>query len=142
MTNDNFEVAMTRCFLCGGDKDIVMNTKFTKKMANQIKDMHGKVTNLIPCPECKKHMESNIILIGIDEEKSDRSLGVEGAYRTGEFMVVSESLVKQLIKEPAVQSVLKTRVAFIPQELAKEVIASFEEFKRNNPDSFKLDDGE
>ncbi len=139
MTNDNFEVAMTKCFLCGGHKDLLMNSKLTPAMAKHVKSMHNQCTDMEPCQECKKHMETHVILIGIDEEKSDQSEGAAGAWRTGEFLVVSDRLVAQIIKEPMLADVLKRRVAFIPSEIAKELNADFERFKEENPGLYSAD---
>ena len=130
---------MTKCFLCGGHKDILMNKTLTKSMAAKVKEMDGQCVDMSPCNECAKHMESHIILIGIDEEKSDQSQGAAGAYRTGEFLVVSDRLVAQIIKEPALASILKARVAFIPSVIARELNEDFERFKKENPDTFSSD---
>lgn len=139
MTNDNFQVAMTKCFLCGGNKDILMNKTLTKHMAAKVKEMDGQCVDMAPCSDCAKHMETHIILIGFDEEKSDQSQGAQGAYRTGEFLVVSDRLVAQIIKEPGLSDALKRRVAFIPSVIAKELNADFERFKKENPDAYSAD---
>lgn len=32
----NIEVGLTKCFFCGKDKDIIMNTRLTKEAADEI----------------------------------------------------------------------------------------------------------
>lgn len=93
----NFEVALVKelCIVCTKEVDgnIIMNSILTEKHAKEVKDLHGKVVGFAeePCEECKKEIEKYLILIGIDEEKSDLENLPEGFYRTGAKVLVKKS---------------------------------------------------
>lgn len=106
MCEENFAVALTKCFICGKDSDIVMNRFFTKKHAEAVKQMHGKVITKEPCNECKKLMEKGIICISVSNSDKD--------YRTGSMCVVKPNSFDKIIKDKAMLKDIKAkRVCFI-----------------------------
>ena len=118
MKEHNVEVALTKCFICGNDSDIVMNSILTKKHADSIKEMHGKVITKEPCSKCEKYMDEGIILISADESKTD---DIDNPYRTGGFFVVKEEAVKGFMIEPMLSDVLKKRICFIEHQIAEDL---------------------
>ena len=66
--SEKSHVGMTSCYYCGESLDILLHRQLRKVFPN-----HGNVgvQHLEPCPACKNHMKTGIILMGVDEEKSD-----------------------------------------------------------------------
>jgi len=126
MKNDVFEVALTKCFICGEDNNIVINTRLTKHDADKIKEMHGKAINKEPCNQCKKYMKEGIIVISVDEEKSNGDL--DNPYRTGGWWVVKEDYIKRIVKKEFCDEVLKTRIMFMEDQICRD----FGMFKATN----------
>ena len=56
-TKSKLEVAVVKCFFCGRDKGLVMNTRLTEKDAKAIREAHNHAIDYEPCDECKKWME-------------------------------------------------------------------------------------
>src|SRR5947208_1408802 len=107
MANDNFAVALTRCFFCNGDAEILMNMRLTPGCAAKVRDADKKVINMQPCNQCKEYMAAGVILITIDDEKSERGWnrpppGEDGRgfmpnpYRTGGFFVLRDEAVRRI----------------------------------------------
>jgi len=88
-----FGVALTKCFYCNEDSDIVLNTRLTKHMAEKVEGMHGKVINKNPCSKCEGYMKQGIIVISIDGEKSKGDM--DNPYRMGGFYVMSADGVRK-----------------------------------------------
>lgn len=62
MNDDDGFVALTKCFYCLDDGDILMNTR--PGTENKfIKEVDGKVISMEPCSQCVKYMERGIIII-------------------------------------------------------------------------------
>ena len=118
MKNDVFGVALTKCFICGEDGDIVINTRLTKRYADEVKEMHGKTINKEPCNQCKKYMKEGIIIISIDKEKSNGDL--DNPYRTGGWWVVKEDYIKKITKKEFCDKVLKTRIMFMEDQICRD----------------------
>lgn len=117
-------VALTKCYYCNDDSDIIINRTLTESRAKQVEGMHGKVVDMRPCNACKAQMEKGIILITIDEEKSDRDWDraeMPNPYRTGGFFVVTEDAVKRLFPESHLPFMLKYRWMFIEHEAAEKI---------------------
>ena len=119
MENDIFEVALTKCFICGKDGNIVMNTRLTKHYADKVKEMHGKVINKHPCNKCQEYMEQGIIVISVDEEKSNGDL--DNPYRTGGWWVLNENFIKEIIKKEFLDQVLKVRMMFMEHQICEDL---------------------
>ena len=68
-----------------------------------------------PCEECKKHMEMGIILISVDEAKSE---DMNNPWRTGGWVVLKEEAVKRWgLPAELEQHILRRRLAFLPDEV-------------------------
>lgn len=91
----NFEVALVKraCPICGKevDSEIIMNQKLTKKAAEEVKNLHGKVIGYADkvCEDCSKY-KNNLFIIEIDPEKSDMKR-METIYRTGRYLVCDKN---------------------------------------------------
>lgn len=104
---NNLEVGMIRCFFCGKEKGL-MNTRLTKKCAEEIKKRNGHAIDHEPCDECKKYMEQGIMLCSVRDGESGNN-----PYRTGALCVLKEEAVKQFSTPEMFEQVKKTRFAFI-----------------------------
>lgn len=68
-----------------------------------------------PCEECKGHMTRGIILISVDESKSDDK---NNPYRTGGWCVVSDDAIKRVFTAgPSLDAALKKRCCFLPDDV-------------------------
>ena len=70
VSDKRIAIAQTRCYYCGGDHDLVMNTRLSENAAEKVDALNGKVTTMEPCRECKKLMEQGVVFITIDPDKS------------------------------------------------------------------------
>lgn len=129
-TNKTLGVAIPKCFYCNEGKGVIMNTRLTEKNAKAIEAMHGHVVDMEPCSKCAGYMKQGIILIGIDEGLSDTTGGVEGFYRSGEWLVVMERMVRDIFPSVA-KDIIKHRWSFVEQSIAKEILA---QGKKRNED--------
>lgn len=125
-------IALTKCYYCGKDSDILMNRKLTKNLAKQVESMNGMVVSMAPCQQCEKYMEQGIILLTIDSNKSDKDwhtrpsnkpnneLWIPNPYRTGGFVVVREEAIGSMLGEdsPIFKQAKERRFMFIEHETA------------------------
>lgn len=109
---NNFEVAMIKCYFCGKDKGLVMNTRLTQKHAEKIKKMHGHTIDYEPCDECKKLMKEGIMFISVKDGESGNN-----PYRTGKMCVIKDEAVKKFTSPEMFEQVKKTRMAFIADSI-------------------------
>ena len=112
------ETALTKCFYCGKDDRIVMNSTLTPYHANKVKDMHGKVIDKAPCNDCEGYMKDGIIMIGVRDGESG-----DNPYRTGVFCVLSESYVKRITEQhlELQEQVLKSRMFYMEEKVYTEL---------------------
>lgn len=110
----NFEVALIKCWFCGEDKGLIMNSRLTPKAAKAVKECHGKVIDLEPCEGCKKLMEQGVMLFEIETVPADPSQLPE---RTGRMAVVKDSAFDNFPDEGFKKQVLDRRFGFIQKEL-------------------------
>lgn len=115
--NDKLGVALTKCFICGEDDRIIINRRLTKHYADKVKEMHGKTIDYKPCNKCIEHMKMGIIVISVDEAKSNGDMS--NPYRTGGWWVVKEDFIKKLLEDPS--KVLEKRMMFIEHEIAEKI---------------------
>lgn len=126
MKNDNFEVGIVKyvCPICGKevDNNIIINNKFIKKAAQNIKEMNGKFIGYSKnaCKECLKYKDEVVFFIGIIPEKSDKTMGV---YRTGHISGVKQE--SDFVKDIPAKYILKTandvKFCFIDVKAGKEI---------------------
>lgn len=115
----NIEVALTKCFFCGEDSEIVINKTLTSYYAKKVKEMHSKVINKEPCSKCKDYMKKGIIVISVDEDKTEDK---NNPYRTGGFWVIKNSAIEDMpIENKLKTSILEKRIMFIEHNLAKDM---------------------
>lgn len=113
---NNFEVALVKCFICGGDKELIMNTRLTPSHASTVKNAHGKAIDNIPCNECKELMKKGIILISVRDGESGNN-----PYRTGRTVVVRDNFIDIVANDKVKQGIMKHRIAYIPETTWKEL---------------------
>ena len=107
---DKHYVGMSICFLCGEPKAVLLD----RRLKNSL--VRSAVYDQEPCDKCKKHMKQGIILISADPDSPDQ----KNPYRTGGFVVVKEeAIVRILGPGEFLDSVLKERVAFVPDDIWK-----------------------
>ena len=119
-------VALTKCYFCGEDGDIIIPCTLTQHVANKVEEMHGKVVNMDPCNKCKDLMKQGVILITFDPAKSKEGWHKEqmpNPYRTGGFFVVKDEAVRRIFNDEggATAFALKYRWIFIEHAAAAGV---------------------
>lgn len=50
-------VALTKCYFCNEDHQIVLNTRLTPGHAHKVEQMHGKIVDMNPCSKCAGFMK-------------------------------------------------------------------------------------
>lgn len=114
MENKNFEAALIRCFFCGKDKGLVLNTQLTAKAAELVRECNGKAIDLEPCDDCKELMKQGVMLFEIEAVPANPSQLPE---RTGRMAVVKDSAFDNFPDEDFKKQVLERRFGFIQKEL-------------------------
>lgn len=119
---------MEQCFYCMKDVGVILWGHIGEKKKDALwkaglttgtDDSTGKAPfraclNREPCSECKDWMAQGIILISVDEEKSE---DLQNPWRTGGWIVVKEGAVRRMIDSPELlERVLEQRVAFLPDD--------------------------
>lgn len=107
MENKNFGVALIRCFFCGKEKGLIMNSRLTAKAAKAVKECNGKAIDLEPCDDCKELMRQGVMLIEYKE-------GTEpDFYRTGVLVVVKDEAIKNVFPDDIATDAIKRRFCFV-----------------------------
>lgn len=130
-----FPVALLKCFLCGGDGDIIIGKRATSapEGESKVEKMHGKIMHTEPCGKCKEYMKQGVIIITIDPEKSGDK--IEDAWRTGGWFVVKENAVKRMAEvstdegKKAINQAISKRVLFMAHDIA-ETLGLFDLVKK------------
>jgi len=127
--NDD-HVALTRCFFCGGSNNILLATRYHQTSNHimvpdhSLKTYHDKVIDLEPCPKCQDYMEQGIILITINDERSDEGWEkqhIPNPFRVGGFFVVTEAAIRRLLDGSMLEWCLKHRWIFIDYKAAEQI---------------------
>lgn len=119
---DGKHVALAKCFYCLGDGCILLH-----KRLGDISEAHGKVVDMTPCSQCAGYMKQGIILITIDDSKSEPGWnkpgpgGIPNPWRTGGFFVVTAEAFSRMFNGPAADFGRKHRWMFIEDEAARRV---------------------
>jgi len=127
--NDDF-VALTHCYFCG-EADKILISKFPGRPNRAIREAHGKVIDMDPCNKCKEHMKLGIMLLVIDEEKSEPNWNKppHGAERfipnphcTGHMCVITQDTAERMMSNnpDALEFALKHRWMFIDTKAAEQ----------------------
>lgn len=123
-------VALTRCYFCGEPDKILLATKYyhTKsgmQPIHSLKPMHDKVIDMEPCSKCQEWMKQGIILLTIDEIKSDEGWNkqpIPNPYRTGGFSVIRDEAFARMMPPGEIREfALRKRFMFIDQEVAEKI---------------------
>jgi len=134
--SDGKHVAMTRCFYCGEGSDILLH-----KRLGDVSAFHNKVISMNPCSKCEGYMKMGIILITIDEKRSEDGWerpkpvrvktgyntykdepGMPNPFRTGGFFVISEDAFKRAFTGEGIQEFgLRARFMFMEHNAAIEM---------------------
>lgn len=111
-----------QCFVCGGDKGLVLfgklNAKQRAAFAEAGLSSGGKAPIKVcldaePCQECQAHMEAGVVLISVPADEPDGA----NPRRTGGWVVVRDEYVQRVIGTPAlVEAILERRLAFVPDD--------------------------
>ncbi len=120
MSKDNIGVALVYelCPLYGNKDEgsILMNSKLTKKHADEIKSVHNKAIGIAnkPCKECQSMMAKGFLLIGADVSKTTDK---RNPYRTGHIWVIDSGKAKEIFGEKTT----KLGASFIELEAAEKI---------------------
>lgn len=109
MQDKKLGIALTKCYFCGKDDKIVMNTRLTTYFANKVEEMNGKVIDKEPCNECKKLMKMGVMLISVRDDDPE--------YRTGSMAVIKDEAIKKIFPKEEAETLLRMRCGFISDSL-------------------------
>ena len=105
--------SLLQCFVCMKDVGVAL----MGRLPGDAEAPRRICPDQAPCDECKKLMEQGIILISVDEKKTeDRN----NPWRTGGWVVMKEEAFARIFGGDGtdfVDSVLKSRVCFVPDEI-------------------------
>lgn len=124
MTNEpDLGTALTKCYFCLKDDAIILNSLLTRASADRVRNMHGKVVGMTPCPKCAELMKKGVILITIDSAKSEPDWDkapIPNPYRTGGFFVVTDDCVRRVFTPASYADwAIEHRFMFIEDEAAR-----------------------
>lgn len=107
------------------DGPILMNTKLTKKDAENVENMHGKVIGYLdkPCESCQNLMSQGFLLIGVDLDKTEDETN---PYRSGHQWVISNDAVDRIFKDID----KKYGYAFITKDIAEKIGLPVKDFEK------------
>ncbi len=104
--------SVEQCFVCGQDVGVVLFGRLRGDREAPRRVCFGPNSpNSRPCRECEKYMKMGVILISVDESKSEDMMN---PFRTGGWVVVGENFIKRTFKsKELVDAILKYRMAFV-----------------------------
>ncbi len=113
-------IALTKCFYCGEDDRILINSRLTTYQAKKVEEARGKVIDREPCSKCQEYMKNGVIVITIDEGKSRGDM--TNPYRMGFFGVMTDAAITRMITdEDILNQVLKDRVLWLEHSVAVDM---------------------
>lgn len=109
--SDRFGVnpSIETCFFCGKDKGLIL----FGKLKDDVEAPRQICMNHEPCDECVGFMKQGVILISVDESKTDDP---QNPWRSGCGVVVSEDFIRRTVQPELAEQILKQRVSFVPDE--------------------------
>jgi hypothetical protein len=103
--------SIEKCFFCNGDKGVIL----FGRLRDDAEAPRAVVINYEPCDTCKGYMQQGIILISVDEKKTD---DMKNPWRSGGWVVVKDALIERAVSSVELRDdILKKRVAFLPDEV-------------------------
>ena len=104
--------ALEVCFYCQKERGVVL----FGRLKGDAEAPRTVVLNKEPCDNCKELMGRGIILISVDESKSDDS---QNPWRTGGWVVVHERALRRwgIKSAELLETICKQRVAFLPDDV-------------------------
>ena len=122
------DMALTKCFFCGESDKILLGKRLIKGTGKLEREVHGKVVDMEPCSKCAGYMKQGVIILGIDEQKSEPGWNkpngqdhwMPNPYRTGDFSVVKDAFFQRVDDEMA-RHALKVRWIFMTQEAGRKL---------------------
>ena len=127
MSDNKLGVALVKelCPVCCKEIDgpIIMNTRLTKKNAEEVENLHNKVVGFANhcCEECSKYKDKAVFFVSIDESKSS-SDSLKNLYRTGKISgIKKESDIVESCKNYIVTIEDGTQIVFIDEKFGKKL---------------------
>ena len=126
--------ALTKCYFCLKDFQILLARKYTQQgePLTDLAPLNGKVIDMSPCNECSDHMKQGVVLLSIDNSKSDKDWHrqkMPNPYRTGGYFVLKDEAIKRIFSEKMSTWAIKHRWIFAEHE-ACERLGLFEQAER------------
>lgn len=102
--------SVEKCFFCLEDRGVVL----FGRLKGDAEAPRTVVLNKEPCDNCRELMGRGIILISVDESKSEDR---QNPWRSGGWCVVKDEAVRRMITTPELlDAVLEKRMAFVPDD--------------------------
>lgn len=103
--------SVEKCFVCQKDVGVVL----FGKLKGDIQAPRDVTLSYDPCDECLGYMERGIILISVDEDKTEDE---NNPWRSGGWCVVKDEAVKRMQFNPEEEErIFNRRVAFLTDEV-------------------------
>ncbi len=115
-TENKLGVAVIKCYFCGKDKGLVMNTRLTAKNAREVEQMHNHAIDYEPCDECKKLMKQGIMFCSVRDGESGKN-----PYRTGKMCVIKEEAVEKIVSPELFEEIKAKRFCFIEDSVWQHI---------------------
>lgn len=122
-TEDTIGVALTKeaCPICGiaFDGPILMNRTLSKKKAEDVKSLHGKIIGFrdTPCDSCNEMLKQGTVLVGVDTNKTDDA---KNPWRTGHMWCVKKEFADKLFVSAEIDN-KDAKWSFIDIEVARQI---------------------
>lgn len=100
--------AVPVCFFCQKEKNEII---LAGRLPGDVEAPKNVAWDKEPCDTCKGLMKQGVILISVDEDKSNGDM--DNPYRSGAWIVVTEEYIRRWPDENLVASILEKRVCFI-----------------------------
>ncbi len=116
---------MENCFVCNEPRGVILYGKLRGKTRQALNESgistpdgeapRNVVIDREPCDKCKGYMELGIILISVRDPQDEEEEA--NPYRTGGWVVVKEDVIRRAMNpEELVETILKQRIAFVPDD--------------------------
>lgn len=111
------------CYFCGDAKGVVLfgklHTTLRSSFEKQGQSRDGEaprsvVMNQEPCSKCIEYMKQGVMLISVDESKTEDE---NHPYRTGCLAVLKERAISEIFDEETAKTLLEKRAAFVPDQM-------------------------